>query len=72
MAIKKDAVTRARQEPPQDDEEEFDLAAFQASLDQSVSAAKSLVDSWIPSGFGDGGRSSTTVQTLKDRARPPR
>jgi len=61
---------------------EFDPQAFQASLDQSVNAARELVSSWIPqdfgggssnaNGFAGGASGSSSVQTLKDKARPPR
>ncbi|GAA5893594.1 uncharacterized protein JCM6883_003573 [Sporobolomyces salmoneus] len=73
MAKKTKQVDPPRAEPEEsEEEEEFDLVAFQASLDQSVSAAKSLVDSWIPQDYEAGGTRTTSVQTLKDRARPPR
>ncbi|GAA5990811.1 hypothetical protein JCM5350_005123, partial [Sporobolomyces pararoseus] len=60
--------------PPtdEDQDEEFDLVAFQASLDQSVNAAKQLVNSWIPEEFGSGSVSSSSVQSLREKARPPR
>jgi len=60
---------------------EFDPQAFQASLDESVNAARELVNSWIPQDFGGGSNSangfggpsgSSSVQSLKDKARPPR
>lgn len=35
-----------------DDQVDVDLEAFQLSLDESVSAARSLVDSWIPTNLG--------------------
>ncbi|GAA6011984.1 hypothetical protein JCM11491_000125 [Sporobolomyces phaffii] len=58
--------------PSPDRDEEFDLAAFQASLDSSVNAAKLLVDGWIPQEFGQGSGIASSVQSLKERARPPR
>jgi len=64
------STTEAKQD--EEEEEEFDLVAFQASLDQSVNEAKLLVDSWIPQGYGSTSNTADSVQSLKDRARPPR
>ncbi|GAA5874645.1 hypothetical protein JCM16303_002936 [Sporobolomyces ruberrimus] len=72
MASTKRADMRS---PSPEQDEEFDPVAFQASLDESVNAARQLVDSWIPQDFGGGSRASNaslSVQSLKDRARPPR
>ncbi|GAA6064265.1 hypothetical protein JCM10212_002592 [Sporobolomyces blumeae] len=70
--------TRQRDSPSPSPE--FDPATFQASLDHSVNAARDLVSSWIPTDFGAGGAASSksaasgtaAVQSLKDKARPPR
>lgn len=58
---------------------EYNPAAFQASLDDSVHAARSLVESWIPSNLGhewsqgsQGQTGAAGLQGLKDRARLPR
>ena len=68
----KQADKRSPSPTDQVQDEEFDLVAFQASLDQSVNAAKQLVNSWIPEEFGSGSVSSSSVQSLREKARPPR
>ncbi|GAA5965129.1 hypothetical protein JCM21900_003659 [Sporobolomyces salmonicolor] len=66
---------RASRSPSPD----FDPTAFQASLDESVSAARALVDTWIPKDFAgsfssisNGATGAAAVQSLKEKARPPR
>ncbi|GAA5845458.1 hypothetical protein JCM9279_003039 [Rhodotorula babjevae] len=63
-----------------DSDSDYDPVAFQADLDHSVSETRSLVQSWIPPHLGtdwsDGGfaakQGQDGLQSLKDRARPPR
>ncbi|GAA5858147.1 hypothetical protein JCM1840_001060 [Sporobolomyces johnsonii] len=66
---------RASRSPSPD----FDPTAFQASLDESVSAVRALVDTWIPKDFAGGFASTSNgatgaaaLQSLKEKARPPR
>lgn len=61
-----------------DDEEITDVLAYQTALDDSVNAARSLVESWIPKGLDaswDAPGSSAeqfTAVSLASKARPPR
>lgn len=63
-----------------DTDDDYDPVAFQADLDLSVQHTRSLVASWIPTNLAtdwtDGGFSTKQgndgLQSLKDRARPPR
>ncbi|GAA5821232.1 hypothetical protein JCM3770_006886 [Rhodotorula araucariae] len=67
-------TTRSRSSSP-----DYDPAAFQASLDESVQQTRALVESWLPSALGHewddafaSKKGSDGLQRLKDRARPPR
>ncbi|KAJ8294088.1 hypothetical protein OF846_002663 [Rhodotorula toruloides] len=58
---------------------DFDPVAFQASLDDAVNETRALVDSWLPKDLGPewtsafaAKKGSDGLQSLKDRARPPR
>uniref|UniRef100_A0A0K3CSP8 BY PROTMAP: gi/342321161/gb/EGU13096.1/ Proteophosphoglycan 5 [Rhodotorula glutinis ATCC 204091] n=1 Tax=Rhodotorula toruloides TaxID=5286 RepID=A0A0K3CSP8_RHOTO len=58
---------------------DFDPVAFQASLDDAVNETRALVDSWLPKDLGPEWTSAFAakkgadgLQSLKDRARPPR
>jgi hypothetical protein len=58
---------------------DFDPVAFQASLDDAVNETRALIDSWLPKDLGPEWTSAFAakkgadgLQSLKDRARPPR
>ncbi|BGP32188.1 hypothetical protein JCM10296v2_003968 [Rhodotorula toruloides] len=58
---------------------DFDPVAFQASLDDAVNETRALVDSWLPKDLGPewtsvfaAKKGADGLQSLKDRARPPR
>ncbi|POY74572.1 hypothetical protein BMF94_2333 [Rhodotorula taiwanensis] len=62
-----------------DEEEEFDLEAFQAEIDASVQASRALVESWTPKNLGPQWQYAPQEETgerglqqVKERARPPR
>lgn len=59
----------------EDPDAPLDLIAFQSSLEDSLSAARSLVSSWIPKDLDhhwDDGSAAVAVTTLESRARPAR
>ncbi|BGP40126.1 hypothetical protein JCM10450v2_004104 [Rhodotorula kratochvilovae] len=65
--------------PSRSSSPEYDPAAFQASLDESVQETRSLVESWLPKELGkewedafSQKKGTDGLQSLKDRARPPR
>lgn len=64
------------QPQPEQEEEITDLVAFQSSLDDSVSAVRSLVDSWLPkdldASWDAPDTNSFANATLASRARPAR
>lgn len=61
--------------PPEEEEEITDVLAYQTQLDDSVAAARALVESWIPKNLDaswDAPAPDSFTATLASRARPQR